>query len=420
MGRADRSSREPGCVRGRTLGLAAALIALLLPAGAGAAEIVTWEAPGVSESRFVDPAAAPEGSYNEPPGVAERPNALRADVYLPDGYDPDHRRGYPVLYLMHGQGDAYDSWPNPANGDLMETARGFEGIIVMPEGDRGFYADWWNGGVRGEPAWERYHLDQLVPYVERRLPIRAGRRWHAIAGLSMGGEGAMYYASQRPGYFGSAAAFSGPLSIQRPTYQQAFDFATGQSKEAIFGDPEAQEFYWRGHNPRELVGNLAHTRLYVAAGDGVPDPSRPEELQNTFGQAAEAELGQQAAEFVAAAGELEIEVTYDPHQGIHDWPYWRADLANAIEWGLFEPPPSLDRSWTFDTVARKGRAWRVGFRFAEPPAEVIRFERDGPQLSGQGSGEVVLRRRGFCPVAAELPFEIGFAELRAERLRNGC
>jgi len=66
--------------------------------------------------------------------------------------------------------------PNPANGDLRNTAKGFRGIIVMPEGDRGFYTNWWNNGERGSPAWERYHLDQLVPLVERRLRIRQGRR----------------------------------------------------------------------------------------------------------------------------------------------------------------------------------------------------------------------------------------------------
>ena len=393
---------------------------VLVPAKADAARIVTWEGPGVAESRFVDPAAAPEGSYNEPPGVPERPNALRAEVYLPGGYRAHPKRRYPVLFLLHGQGDAFDSWPNPANGDLLNTASGFKGIIVMPEGDRGFYANWWNGGERGAPAWERYHLDQLVPLVERRLRIKQGRRWHAIAGLSMGGEGAMFYASQRPGYFGSAASFSGPLSIQRVTYQQAFNAATGQRKEAIFGDPEAQGFYWRGHNPKELVENLRRTRLYVAAGNGVPNPARPDELTNTFGQAAEAELGQQAAEFVQAAKGVGAGVTYDPHQGIHDWPYWRADLANAIEWGFFRRPPRHDRHWTYKTVASRGQAWGVKFRFSPAPNQVMRLERDGRRLRGEGGGAVRLRRAGGCPVTRELPFEIRIRRLAADRAADGC
>jgi diacylglycerol O-acyltransferase / trehalose O-mycolyltransferase len=262
---------------------AAALFALFLSAAAALARearIVTWDDPKVGESRFVDPSAAPTGLYNRPPGVPERPNALRVNVYLPPGFDRDRR--WPVLFLLHGQGDAYDSWAHPEQGDLLETARGFPGIVVMPEGDRGFYANWWNGGTFGDPAWERHHLDELIPLVERRLPIRRARRWHAVAGLSMGGLGAAFYASQRPGYFGSAASFSGAVSIQRPSFQQGFS-ATGQESEPIWGDESEQEFYWRGHNPLELVDNLASTRLFVAAGNGVPNASDPDEADNFFG-----------------------------------------------------------------------------------------------------------------------------------------
>lgn len=402
------------------LSLIAAVLTWAPAVDADAARILTWTGPGVAESRFVDPSAAPAASYNEPPGVDERPNALAADVYLPTGYRAHPQRRYPVLFLLHGQGDAYDSWPNPADGDLRRTAKGFGGVIVMPEADRGFYANWWNSGQRGAPGWERYHLDQLVPLVERRLRIRHARRWHAIAGLSMGGEGAIFYASQRPGYFGSAASFSGPLSIQRQTYQQAFNAATGQRKESIFGDPQAQDFYWDGHDPSRLVENLRHTRLYVAAGNGVPNPTSPDELTNYFGQAAELELGQQAGEFVDAAEAAGDEVTYAPHQGIHDWQYWRADLEHAIDWGFFRRPRPPHRRWSFETVARRGVAWRLAFRFAEPPAELIRFERTGETLVGTGSGTVKLRRGRSCPLVLQLPFRITLASPHDRRSGGGC
>ena len=39
-----------------------------------------------------------------------------------------------MLWLLHGHGDAYDSWINPQQGDLLHIARGFPGIVVMPEG----------------------------------------------------------------------------------------------------------------------------------------------------------------------------------------------------------------------------------------------------------------------------------------------
>ncbi len=397
-------------------GAALAILALVTPAASAElrGRIVTWAGPGVAESRFVDPSKAPESYYNEPPGVAPRPNALRMDVYLPPGYRSHPGRRYPVLWLLHGHGDAYDSWPSPEQGDLRHTAAGLRAIVVMPEGDHGWYVNWWNGGKRGDPAWERYHLDQLIPLTERRLRIRRGRRWHAIAGLSMGGEGAVFYASQRPGYFGTAASFSGVLSIQRPEWPAGFN-TQGEDYHDVFGDPQAQEFYWRGHNPLALVDNLRHTRLFVSVGDGVPDPTDPGEVQNTFGQVAEAELHDQANQFVQAARDAGVPVTYVQHQGIHDWRYWRDDLRRAASWGLFEPPPAPAHRWSYGTVATAGRMWGLRFRFRQPPEAFERFRRLGRRLSASGSGEVAIRTPAGCLLRLTLPFHVRLPRARACR-----
>ncbi len=389
----------------RTLPLLAVFAATIaFPVTARAARIVTLDGPQVSQSRFVDPSEAPQGYYNEPPGVADRPNALKVDVYLPTGYSSHPSRRYPVLYLLHGHGDAYDSWPNPEQGDLMKTAKGFRGIVVMPDGDHGWYTNWWNGGRRGDPAWERYHLDQLLPFVEDRFRIRKRRRWHAIAGLSMGGEGTIFYASQRPGYFGSAASFSGVLSTQRPEYQQAFDQANGEPSHQIWGDPQAQEFYWAGYNPDGLVDNLRYTRLFVSVGDGVPDPTNPDEVQNYFGQVAEAELHQMANDFTSDAKAAGARVHYDQHQGIHAWRYWRMDLEHAIDWGLFKRPSTPHRHWTYRTVETVGTMWGLHFRFTKPPDVLETFKREGRTLSAEGSGRVAIRTGDGRHLVAKLPF----------------
>src|SRR3954470_21067496 len=225
----------------------AALVALALPAPAFAARIETW----TTQSRYVDPAKV---QFNGPP----RPAALRVNVFIPDGYDG--KKSFPVLYLLHGHGDSYDDWAG--KGQVAQIAKDLGALIVMPEGARGWYTDWWNGGGGGAPGWEWYHPDELIPLVERRLRIRPGRRWHAIDGLSMGGEGSIYYASQRPGYFGSGASFSGAISLQRPEWPAAFD-TQGERHEDVYGDPDAQAFYWTGHNPTALVDNLRATRVFV-------------------------------------------------------------------------------------------------------------------------------------------------------------
>jgi S-formylglutathione hydrolase FrmB len=99
---------------------------------------------------------------------------------------------------------------------VQEIARGLGAIVVMPEAARGFYTSWWNEGRRGDPGWERFFLDELVPLVEERFRVLPGAALARGRGLSMGGMGATFLASQLPGYFGSAATFSGFVAHQRP------------------------------------------------------------------------------------------------------------------------------------------------------------------------------------------------------------
>ena len=375
--------------------LSIALIAgLAVAAGPayGAQKLVTWKH---TTSRFVDPAGA---QFNNVPADAPaKPQALPVNVLLPDGFT--RARRYPVLYLLHGHGDSYWSWFAAKNGDLLHTAAGFPGIVVMPEAGQGWYADWWNGGRRGDPGWESYHLRELIPLVERRLPIRRGRRWHAIAGLSMGGEATMYYASQLPGYFGSAAAFSPPLSIQRPEWPSGFN-TQGQDYNTVFGDVGG--FYATGHNPIKLVQNLRWTRLFVGVGDGTP--SSPDDVDNVFGQVAERELRAHADEFVPAARAAGDSVSYDQRPGVHDWPYWRQYLKDAIAWGLFKPVVWHPKTWTFKTVMRRSAAWGFTFSFVAAPDAVETFSFAGGRLSASGSGRVVVRGPRGCRLVATLPF----------------
>jgi hypothetical protein len=217
----------------------------------------------------------------------------------------------------------------------------------------------------------------------------------------MGGEGAMYYATQRPGYFGTAASFSGVLSLQRPEWPAGFD-TQGENHQDVYGDPDAQRFYWTGHNPAALIRNLAHTRLFVAVGNGVPDT--PGEVSNYFGAIAESDLHQHADDFVAAAAANGIPVTYHPQGGIHDWPYWRRHLAQAIQWGLFAPVEEQPAAWTFQTVARSGRMWDLDYSFEADPTALETFNRSGNTLAATGTGRVRITTPEGCRLTATLPF----------------
>src|SRR3546814_12348419 len=125
------------------------------------------------------------------------------------------------------------------------------------------YMDWWNGGRREGPAWASYHLDVLRQTSEDRYNIRPGRRWHAIGGISMGGQGALRYAALLPGYFGSVAALSAAMpDTQAVEFQGGLDLVdamtgpVGESSAPLY--VPAQAPYAAGNRTRALVGHPDH------------------------------------------------------------------------------------------------------------------------------------------------------------------
>jgi len=91
----------------------------------------------------------------------------RADVLLPAGYNPDTR--YPLLVLLNGLDGNYDFY---AQYGLINEFDNLDAIVVMPDGGPGgWFADWWNDGERGSPAWETYELDTVIPTIMSRYPI---------------------------------------------------------------------------------------------------------------------------------------------------------------------------------------------------------------------------------------------------------
>ena len=176
--------------------------------------------------------------------------ATMVDVLLPTGYASGTRR-YPVLYLLHWLGGLYSSWNDLT--DVTALMQNVPLIVVMPDADNGWYA---NAADRGKPQWESYHIDELIPYVDRRfrtIPTRGGR---AIAGASMGGMGALSYAARHPDLFSAAGSFSGALDL-------------GLEADNL-GASGTDLRFWSGHNPVELAANLQGVALYLAAGNGTP------------------------------------------------------------------------------------------------------------------------------------------------------
>jgi len=137
-------------------------------------------------------------------------STLPYNVILPPDYDTSTTTRYPVLYLLHGLTGHYSDWASRSN--VADHAAQYRMIIVTPEGNDGWYTN--NAGIPNE-KYESYILDELIPDVAQRYRTIEARYGRAIAGLSMGGYGAIKFGLKSPLTFAFAASMSGAFAITR-------------------------------------------------------------------------------------------------------------------------------------------------------------------------------------------------------------
>jgi putative tributyrin esterase len=116
----------------------------------------------------------------------------------------------PVLYLLHGANSS------PAEimerSELANLAIAARLIVVMPEADLSYYT---NAKHERHARWEDAIVLELPRDVEARFPVMKGSEHTGIAGISMGGYGAVKLTLKHPGRYGFTASMSGPMDITR-------------------------------------------------------------------------------------------------------------------------------------------------------------------------------------------------------------
>ena len=160
---------------------------------------------------------------------------LPYDALLPPGYFKSNRR-YPVLYLLHGLFGRHDDWITRTN--LAEYAAQYELIIITPEGHDNWYVD--SANVP-QDKYESYFVRELIPDVDARYRTIKDRRARGIAGLSMGGYGALKFGFKQRGYFAFAGSLSGALDPASRTEEHpgfAWEILR-PSLVAVFGPPNS-------------------------------------------------------------------------------------------------------------------------------------------------------------------------------------
>jgi diacylglycerol O-acyltransferase/trehalose O-mycolyltransferase len=253
----------------------------------------------------------------------------------------------PLLLLLHGADADPDCWESGVG--ISARARELEAVVVMPEGGAvGFCTDWVRaerpvpgrigraGGRRVQvaPAWERFHLDEVLPWAHARFATSGCR---VVLGVSMGGLGAIAYTARRPGTFVAAASLSGILDLFAqgiPALTVGALLREQQHPYALWGSPRADRRRWEAHDPLTLAARLDGVPLYLARADGRPAPGDPESPR--LAGALERLIGPCTDSFSRRLNALGIRTTVHHGRGVHMWPTWNREL---------------DRAWPFLTAA---------------------------------------------------------------------
>ena len=223
---------------------------------------------------------------------------LKYRVLLPQGYDTSQRR-YPVLYLLHGLTGDYTDWTTRTN--IAEYTRTLPLIVVMPDGGNA----WYTNAADGSANFETSLADDLPKDVVAKYRTVNSRYGRAIAGLSMGGYGALKLALRRPGAFAVAGSFSGAFGVTvEGRYDRMIEATKATPLATIFGPP--------GSDTRKQNDVLALAAALKAP--GAPYLYIDCGTSDTL-------VGENR-EVVAALHKSGVAYEYHEVAGGHSWDYW--------------------------------------------------------------------------------------------------
>ncbi len=208
----------------------------------------------------------------------------RMVIYTPPGYEKSSAR-YPVLYLVHGSGDVPESWVNAGHANLIldnliAEKRAKPMIVVLPAGHAKLYNAPRGGSPSNNEVFERYLIQEVIPFVESTFRTAPGPRNRALAGLSMGGGHAIYTGFRHPDLFSALGIFSPGLPAE---------------SDLKLANPKSVKLIWISCGDED---NTVHYERIAAWANSV----RPEGVSASF----------------------------HAYAGAHTWPVWRRSLTDFV------------------------------------------------------------------------------------------
>ncbi|MVM32209.1 esterase family protein [Spirosoma sp. HMF4905] len=197
---------------------------------------------------------------------------LRAAVVLPAQYKKA-KQPFPVLYLLHGGTGSFRDWLTkvPDKTLLHQLADQYNIIIVTPDGDPTSY--YFDSPLIKTSQFETFISKELIDKIDNTYRTVQDRKGRIIAGLSMGGHGAMYISSRHPDLYCAAGSMSGVMNINTSTWKVPADFAKSRSENfaRLLGPPAAGDSPYPGYTMVTLADKLKANNLPLIFDIGVDD-----------------------------------------------------------------------------------------------------------------------------------------------------
>lgn len=215
----------------------------------------------------------------------------------------DYPEPYKTLYLLHGMGDDHTSWMRRTS--IERYVEGLPIAVVMPAGHLGFYTDMAYGR-----DYFRFITEELPKVCERMFHLSKYREDRFIAGVSMGGYGAMKAGLLAPEKFSIAASFSGDMDVL-----EVFDYIDKNLAQDVFGDKDKIE-----HSNNDLF-------------EAVEIFMELKEYASKFYMWCGTEdfLYEGNKKFKEHALKLGLPLTYEEGPGDHQWKYWDRCIENFLK-----------------------------------------------------------------------------------------
>jgi putative tributyrin esterase len=211
---------------------------------------------------------------------------------------------HPTLYLLHGLSDDYTIWLRRTSIERYAAELGI--AIVMPAVNRSFYTDM----VHGYKYWT-YVSQELIKKAREFFPLSQEREDTFVAGLSMGGYGALKLGLRCPEVFCATASLSGATDVEQ-VYKHGFTY----DADLVFGTKD------------QISGS--ENDLFKLLKDIKKSNHPKPKIYQCCGT--EDFLYKDNIKFKKACEKSGLDYTYEEEPGVHDWAYWDVKIQSVLQW----------------------------------------------------------------------------------------